>query len=88
MWCLAVVLSPKPKLLLGVKFPYKFATTHSSLSVIHSCHWRHEPILVTCKTLTKSSTYVKFVITFEGTANPTHNLSLCGSHNIIGMVNC
>jgi hypothetical protein len=27
--------------------------------------WRHVPILVTCKTLTKSSTYVKFVFTFE-----------------------
>ena len=39
------------------------------------------PILVAHKTLTKSSTYVKFVITFEGAANPTHNLSLCGSHN-------
>ena len=33
------------------------------------------------RTSTKSSTYVKFVITFEGAANPTHNLSLCGSHN-------
>ena len=75
MWCLAVVLSPKPKLLLGVKFPYKFATTHSSLSVIHSCHWRHEPILVTCKTLTKSSTYVKFVIKFVGPKNLTNILN-------------
>ena len=44
-------------------------------------HWRHEPILVAHKTLTESSTYVKFVITFEGAANPTHNLSLWGLHN-------
>ena len=44
-------------------------------------HRRHEPILVARKTLTMSSTYVKFVITFEGATNPTHNLILCGSHN-------
>ena len=46
--------------------------------MLNHSHWRHEPILVACKTLTKSSTYVKFVITFEGAANPAHNLILCG----------
>ena len=25
---------------------------------------------------------IKLEITFEGTANPIHNLSLCGSHKI------
>ena len=35
-------------------------------------HRRHEPILVARKTLTKSSTYVKFVIKFVGTANLTN----------------
>ena len=32
-------------------------------------HWRHEPILVAHKTLTKSSTYVKLVIKFVGTTS-------------------
>ena len=35
-------------------------------------HWKHEPILVAHKTLTKSSTYVKFVIKFVGTTNLTN----------------
>ena len=38
-------------------------------------HRRHEPILVARKTLTKSSTYVKFVIKFVGTANITNILN-------------
>jgi hypothetical protein len=37
-------------------------------------HQRDEPILVARKTLTKSSTYVKFVIKFVGTANLTNIL--------------
>ena len=36
------------------------------------------PFLVTHKTLTKSSTYVKFV---EGATNPIHNLGLCSLNN-------
>ena len=35
-------------------------------------HRRHEPILVVRKTLTKSSTYVKFLIKLVGTANLTN----------------
>ena len=35
-------------------------------------HRRHEPILVAHKTLTKSSTYVKFVIKFVGITNLTN----------------
>ena len=34
-----------------------------------SLHRRHKLIFVACKTLTKSSTYVKFVIKFVGPAN-------------------
>jgi hypothetical protein len=44
-------------------------------------HRRQEPFLVAHKTVTKPSTFVKFVIKFEGAANPTHNLSLCSPHN-------
>jgi len=45
-------------------------------------HWRQDPFFVTRKTLTKSSMFDKFVIKFEDAANhPTHNLSLCSSHN-------
>ena len=39
-------------------------------------HWRHEPISVTCKTLTKSSTFVKFVIKFVGITNLTNILNI------------
>jgi hypothetical protein len=44
-------------------------------------HRRQDPFFVAHKTITKPSTYVKFVIQFEGAANPTHNLSLCSPHN-------
>jgi hypothetical protein len=38
-------------------------------------------LFVAHKTITKPSTFVNFVIKFEGGANPTHNLSFCGLHN-------
>jgi hypothetical protein len=44
-------------------------------------HRRQEPFFVARKTITKPSIFVKFVIKFEGAANPTHNLSLCSPHN-------
>ena len=57
--------------------PTKFHGENLSEEVFSydSTHRRHEPILVTCKTLTKSSTYVKFVIKFVGTANLTNILN-------------
>ena len=33
-------------------------------------HWRQEPFLVTHKTYTKPSTFVKYVIKLVGVANP------------------
>ena len=45
------------------------------------CHRRQEPFFEARKTITKPSIFVKFVIKFEGAANPTHNLSLCSPHN-------
>ena len=43
-------------------------------------HRRHGPILGTQHS-PFTPVIIKFVITFEGAANPTHNLSLCDSHN-------
>ena len=51
----------------GCKFKY-FFFVWVPLCYIHQ---RHEPILVSCKTLTKSSTYVKFVVKFVGNTNLT-----------------
>ena len=36
-------------------------------------HWRQEPFCVDCKTYTKPSAFVKYVIKFVGTANPITN---------------
>jgi len=36
-------------------------------------HWRQESFLVACKTYTKPSTFVKYVIKLVGTANPIAN---------------
>ena len=36
-------------------------------------HWRQEPFLVACKTYTKPSTFVKYVIKLVGAANPIAN---------------
>ena len=36
-------------------------------------HWKQGPIFVAHKIITQSSTYVKFVIKFEITANPITN---------------
>ena len=36
-------------------------------------HWRQEPFLVACKTYTKPSTFVKYVIKFVSGANPIAN---------------
>ena len=36
-------------------------------------HWRQEPFCGACKTYTKPSTFVKYMIKFVGTANPITN---------------
>ena len=75
---LAIILifcSTQNWVMLPVKLPNPY------MHYLYTYHRRHEPILVARKTLTKSSTYVKFVMAFEAAANPAHNLILCGSHD-------
>ena len=53
----------------------------SMLGPMHIQKEMGNSLLVTHKTITKPSTFVKFVIKFEGATNPTHNLILCSLYN-------
>ena len=62
-------------IILHVVHKCKIVQGDACVLTVPTRHWRHESILVACKTLTESSTYVKFVIKFVGTTNLTNILN-------------
>src|ERR1700720_3419035 len=59
---------------------WEFPTIYSSRGS-RTSHRRHRSIYVAHKSITNSSTYVKFVIKYVDAMNPLSILILCGPHN-------
>jgi hypothetical protein len=75
----------------GIMYPFSYSYVWRINRLIHTVAVRKlDPHLVpsrsirtfTCKTITKASKYVNYVIKFVDAANPVHILSLSGRVNL------